>query len=238
LQKRKNRETYLRLRWLGCESCDWINETESTNSKMMPSALLWIKFKTRPKIKKRESERRRFVNRRSFKQETNLFRSETTTIKTSSTLLCSSVHRLKLIFLLIRFGQSICPILLHCSSSFWPLKQRPKRRRLTSSSIKKNRPGLSRVWPGSPGPGLTRRVDRVSPGQLPSGFLPPPGPVPCPGRPGPGSTRRAGPGFKTLIICISLYDSNKCSIFKRASTRNNLETMFWCNMNLIIITTL
>jgi len=34
-------------------------------------------------------------------------------------------------------GQSICPILLHCSSSFWPLKQRPKRRRLTSSSIKK-----------------------------------------------------------------------------------------------------
>jgi hypothetical protein len=33
LQKRKNRETYLRLRWL---SCDWINKTESTNSKMMP----------------------------------------------------------------------------------------------------------------------------------------------------------------------------------------------------------
>jgi hypothetical protein len=48
--------------------------------------------------------------------------------------------------------------------------------------------------------GLTgSRVDRVSPGQFPRGFLPPPGPVPGPGRPGPGSTRRAGPGFKTLI---------------------------------------
>jgi len=63
---------------------------------------------------------------------------------------------------------------------------------------KKNWPGLTRVWPGGPGPGLIRRVDRVSPGQFPSGFLPPPGPVPGPGRPGPGSTRRAGPGFKTL----------------------------------------
>ena len=42
------------------------------------------------------------------------------------------------------------------------------------------------------------RVDRVFPGQFPSGFLPQPGPVPGPGRPGPGSTRRAGPGFKTL----------------------------------------
>jgi hypothetical protein len=39
---------------------------------------------------------------------------------------------------------------------------------------------------------------RVSPGQLPSGFLPPSGLVPGPGRPGPGLTRRAGPGFKTV----------------------------------------
>jgi hypothetical protein len=44
------------------------------------------------------------------------------------------------------------------------------------------------------------RVDRVSPGQLPGGFLLGPGPVPGPGRPGPGSTRRAGPGFKTMLI--------------------------------------
>jgi len=65
---------------------------------------------------------------------------------------------------------------------------------------KKNWPGLTRVWPGGPGPGSTRRVDRVSPGQFPSGFLPSPGPVPGPGRPGPGSTRRAGPGHKTLAV--------------------------------------
>ena len=51
-------------------------------------------------------------------------------------------------------------------------------------------------------PGSTRRVDRVSPGQLPSGFLPPPGPIPGPGRPGPGSTRRAGSGFKTMVYMI------------------------------------
>ena len=50
----------------------------------------------------------------------------------------------------------------------------------------------------SPGFDRVDRVDRVFPGQFPSGFLPPPGPVPGPGRPGPGSTRRAGPGFKTL----------------------------------------
>jgi hypothetical protein len=38
------------------------------------------------------------------------------------------------------------------------------------------------------------------------------------------------------IIGISLNDSNKCPIFKRASARNILlETMFWCNKNFIII---
>jgi hypothetical protein len=75
----------------------------------------------------------------------------------------------------------------------------------------KNWPGLTRVWPGGLGPGSTLRVDRVSPGQFPSGFFPSPGPVPSPGRPGPGSTRRAGPGFKTLpkspfCFCFSLID--------------------------------
>jgi len=69
---------------------------------------------------------------------------------------------------------------------------------------KKKRPGLSRVYPGRPGSGSTRRVDRVSPGQLPGGFLLGPGPVPGPGRPGPGSTRRAGPGFKTMVLILSL----------------------------------
>jgi hypothetical protein len=91
------------------------------------------KFKRRPRIKKRESERRRFVNRNksliffAVKQQWS-----------RRLLLSSAPHRLKLIFLLIRFALwSICPILLHCSSSFWPLKQRPKRRRLTSISKKK-----------------------------------------------------------------------------------------------------
>jgi len=53
---------------------------------------------------------------------------------------------------------------------------------------------IDRVSPGWTG----SQVDWVSPGQLPSGFLPPPGPVPGPGRSGPGSTCRAGPRFKTL----------------------------------------
>jgi len=60
---------------------------------------------------------------------------------------------------------------------------------------KENKAGSQPGLPGSPG----FRVDRVSPGQLPSGFLPPPGRVLGPGWPGPGSTRRAGPGFKTLF---------------------------------------
>jgi len=105
------------------------------------------KFKTRPRIKKRESERRRFMNRNksltffAVKQQWS-----------RRLLLSSAPHRLKLIFLLIRFALwSTCPILLHRSSSFWPLKQRPKRRRLTSISIKK----IDRVSAG---------FDRVSAG--------------------------------------------------------------------------
>ena len=38
-----------------------------------------------------------------------------------------------------------------------------------------------------------------------------------------------------IIICSNLYDSNECSIFKRASTENILGTMLLCNTNLIII---
>ena len=56
---------------------------------------------------------------------------------------------------------------------------------------------INKKWPG---PGLTRLVDRVWPGQFPNGFLPPPGPVLGPSRLCPGSTRRAGPGFKTLVF--------------------------------------
>jgi hypothetical protein len=53
--------------------------------------------------------------------------------------------------------------------------------------------------PGRLGSGLTRRVDRVSSGQLPDGFLLKPGPVPDPGRTSLGSTCRAGPGFKIML---------------------------------------
>ena len=54
-----------------------------------------------------------------------------------------------------------------------------KQRRFTYIYIKKT----AGVYPGGPGPGSTRRVNRVSPGQLSSGFLPPSGPVPGPSRP-------------------------------------------------------
>jgi len=65
---------------------------------------------------------------------------------------------------------------------------------------KKINPGLSRVWPGRPGPGSTLRVDRVWPDQFPACFLLRPGPATGPG---PGLTRRAGPGLKTLSETIS-----------------------------------
>ena len=58
-------------------------------------------------------------------------------------------------------------------------------------NIKKKIDRVSLGWTGS-------RVDWVSPGQLLSGFLPPPGSVPGPSRPGPRSTCQAGPSFKTL----------------------------------------
>jgi len=78
---------------------------------------------------------------------------------------------------------------------------RRKRRGSGRKKIDRVSPGFDRVdrVPGGPGPGSTRRVDQVFPGQFPNGFLPPLGLVPGPGRPGPGSTRRASPGFKTLL---------------------------------------
>ena len=53
-------------------------------------------------------------------------------------------------------------------------------------------------WSGLAG----SRIDRVWPGQFPTGFWPPPGPVPCPGRPGPG--RPAGPG-RVLKLWLNLW---------------------------------
>jgi len=97
---------------------------------------------------------------------------------------------LKLLLLVIsicNFASFICIVLT--------LKGQNERRRFPDVYIQKNKeaesqPGLS----GSPGFG----VDRVSPGQLLSGFLLRPGPVSGPGWPSPRSTRRAGPGFKTM----------------------------------------
>jgi len=62
--------------------------------------------------------------------------------------------------------------------------------------------------PGLPGSGSTRRVNRVSPGQIPSCFLLKPGPALGPGRPGPGLTRRAGPGFKTMLLIYVVLLNN------------------------------
>jgi hypothetical protein len=87
------------------------------------------------------------------------------------------------------------------SSAFWHfrmIKTTSFNDLQLKNKLTESHPGLT-GWTGS-------RVDRVSPGQFPSGFLPSPGPVPGPGRPGPGSTCRAGPGLKKLVIT---------SVFKR-----------------------
>jgi hypothetical protein len=75
-------------------------------------------------------------------------------------------------------------------------------------------------------PGLTgwtrSRVDRVSPGQFPSGFLPPPWPVPGPGRP-------AGP-VRVLKLCILLLVSlllcTSIFTFYMPSLTNNILSTF------------
>jgi hypothetical protein len=82
------------------------------------------------------------------------------------------------------------------SSSFWPFK-RPQRCRFKALYTKKKEAGFQPGLPGS-----TLRVDRISPGQLPTGFLRRPGPVPGPGRPDSGSTCWAGPGFKSTSRTI------------------------------------
>ena len=79
---------------------------------------------------------------------------------------------------------SVSQILL-CYSSSFSLFKRPKRRPLTSIYIRD-------------------RVDRVSPGQFPSGFLPPPGPVPGPGRSGqPAGPVRVLKLWDLLLVMVS-----------------------------------
>jgi hypothetical protein len=130
-----------------------------------------------------------------------------------------------------------CPILLHCSSSFWPLKQRPKRHRLTPTSIKKIdrvSAGFDRVarvarvsgQPGFTGLTLERVFASTRTGSRPGSAG---SRVDLPGRPGftgptlervfastrtgprPGSARRAGPGFKTLSMSLEL--ASKSNVF-------------------------
>jgi len=142
--------------------------------KLMPE------MRKRPRIKKTKSERRRF---QPFSQRSMIKR---------SLLLCSSTEFQRQRVTLIRFIASFFFCLQ--SSTFWHFRWQKTTSFNDSENKKKltgSHPGLA-GWTGS-------RVDRVSPGQFPSGFLPQPGPVPGPGRPGPGSTRRAGPGFKTLL---------------------------------------
>jgi hypothetical protein len=102
--------------------------------------------------------------------------------------------------------------MIQCIEKPWARQLPWKERRRARQLPKKIRSGLSRVYPGRPGSGSTRRVDRVSPGQLPSEFLPPPGRVPGPGRLGLGSARRAGPGFKTLVEIEKTIQKNKIVI--------------------------
>jgi hypothetical protein len=79
---------------------------------------------------------------------------------------------------------SVSQILL-CYSSSFSLFKRPKRRPLTSIYIRD-------------------RVDRVSPGQFPSGFLPPPGPVPGLGRSGqPAGPVRVLKLWDLLLVMVS-----------------------------------
>jgi hypothetical protein len=79
--------------------------------------------------------------------------------------------------------------------------------------IKKRRSGLTRVYLGLPGPGLTRQVDRVSPDQLSSEFFLRSRPVSCLGQSGPGSTHQTGPGFKTITCVPTVWIA--CSIIPR-----------------------
>ena len=124
-------------------------------------------FKNRQRIKKRESERRRFVKRN---KSLTLFAD----LKQWSKVFCSSTLCDWNCFSLIRFYlclqlQQFCIVHLH---------------RLTSMYIYiyKKKVGSQSGLPGS----LGFRVDRVSPGQLPGGFL-------LRARPVPGLGRPAGP---------------------------------------------
>jgi hypothetical protein len=120
--------------------------------KLMPE------MRKRPRIKKTESERRRF---KPFSQRSMVRR---------SLLLCSSAEFQRQRVTLIRFIASFFFYLQ--SSAFWHFRWQ----KTTSFNDSENKKKLTGFHPGLAG--WTRsRVDRVSPGQFSSGFLPQPGPV-------------------------------------------------------------
>jgi hypothetical protein len=162
--------------------------------KLMPE------MRKRPRIKKTESERRRF---KPFSQRSMVRR---------SLLLCSSAEFQRQRVTLIRFIASFFFCLQ--SSVFWHFRWQ----KTTSFNDSENKKKLTRSHPGLAG-WTESRVDRVSPGQFPSRFLPQPGLVPGPGRPGLGSTHRAGPGFKTLIEILLL----PCPSSLKVKTQNMLR---------------
>jgi hypothetical protein len=177
----------------------WILMIESRTANRCP--IKNCEFKKKAKNKEKREWNKEIHEE---KQEFNLIEG----IK-SLLLLCS--WRLKLFFF-IRFSLfAIIAILHQCIVHL---------RRLTSMHIKKSRPGLSRVYSGRPGPGSTRQVDQVFPGQLPGGFLLRPGPVPCPGRP--------SPSFKIMLSALWwIWRQRNCFAFK-----NHYEDNVWLRRNI------
>ena len=141
-------------------------------------------MRKRRRINKTESERRRF---KPFSQRS--------IVNCFVLLLLRSIRarqiRLSSSFFVLRSSFFVCLRSSVLSSRY--VFRVIKQRRLMTGRVKKKWSGLTRVWPG----------------QFPSGFWPPPGPVPCPGRPGPGSTRGAGPGLKTMTITITTRITKK-----------------------------
>ena len=115
-------------------------------------------MRKRPRIKKIESERRRF---KPFSQRSMVRR---------SLLLCYSAEFQRQRVTLIRFIASFFFYLQ--SSTFWHFRWQKKTSFNDSENKTKLTGGLTRVWPGGPSPGFG-----------PSRFLPQPGLVPGPGRP-------------------------------------------------------
>jgi hypothetical protein len=152
----KNRETYAWV-WTANES---LQRSRTANWCQIKNC----KLKKRQRIKKRESERRRFVKRN---KNLTLF----TDLKQWSRVFCFSALHDWNCFSLIRFYlclqlQQLCIVHLRCfglltgqNDVVWRL-----------CIYKKRRSGLSRVCPGHPSFGLTHRVDRVSPANFQTGF--------------------------------------------------------------------